>query len=113
MDVLYCLKLKPAKRWYVGITPDWRWEIRHEEHTSGKGAQWVRRHGVDKVAWKKLVPSNDARRLEDIEVCNILRVHGINAARGGLFNLRADCNGMPSWIVRPYLDHASEILAAS
>ena len=84
MDYLYCLKLKPPKRWYVGITPEWRWKARHEEHTSGRGAQWVRRHGVDGVAWKKLVPSAEARRLEDIAVCDILRKHGINAARGGV-----------------------------
>ena len=113
MDYLYCLKLKPENRWYVGITPEWRWEARHEEHASGNGAQWVRRHGYEKVVWKKLVPSNEARKLEDIEVCNILRKHGLNAARGGLFNLRNDCTEMPSWIVRPYFEHASEIMDAT
>ena len=40
MDYLYCLKLKPTERWYVGITPEWRWKTRE-----------FRSRGFDQPLW--------------------------------------------------------------
>ena len=109
MFVLYCLKCCPG-RWYVGYTPQWRWPERREEHFSGAGSQWCRRHGVEAVVWTKLVVAEkEARRLEDVECAEILAQHGWNACRGGLFNLRADVTSCPPWIVRAYLNRKSEI----
>ena len=110
---LYCLKCKTPGRYYVGTTELWRWALRHEEHVSGNGAKWTQRHGVERVMWKRIVPSKDARRLEDEECAALCARFGINGCRGGLFNLRSDVPDLPQWIVRPYLDRADEIRAAS
>jgi len=71
---------------------------------------WCRRHGVESVVWTKLIEKEpEARRQEDIECAAILAKHGWNACRGGLFNLRADVNCCPPWIVMAYLRRRSEI----
>lgn len=113
MKILYCLKCKTPDRYYVGITEVWRWEARHREHISGEGAQWTQKHGVDKVMWKRTVPSKDARRLEDEECALLCCQYGMNGCRGGLFNIRSDVAELPRWIVRPYFERRAEIMAAS
>ena len=113
MKLLYCLKCKTAGRYYVGTTEVWRWNERHKEHTSAQGALWTRKHGVEKVMWKRIVSNKDARRLEDEACALICCRYGINGCRGGLFNLRSDVRDIPSWIVRPYFERAEEIRAAS
>ena len=113
MKLLYCLKCVTPGRYYVGYTEVWRWDKRHREHTSGRGALWTRKHGVEKVMWKRLVSDKDARRLEDEECAKLCCKYGINGCRGGLFNICADVPGIPRWIVRPYFERATAILEAT
>ena len=84
------------------------------EHFSGDGSMWCKRHGVESLVWSKdFVSESFCRQQEDVECANILRKHGWNACRGGLFNLAKDVCVMPSWIVRPYFEHKNEIDEAS
>ena len=63
--------------------------------------------------WKRIVPDQDAKRLEDLECALLCCIYGINGCRGGLFNMRNDVDGLPDWIVRPYFERAEDIMAAS
>ena len=107
---LYCLELLGKNRYYVGYTPAYRFKARMKEHFSGDGSQWCKRHSPKRIVWvKQVAKENEARRQEDVECAEILSNFGWNACRGGLFNLAADVDAMPSWIVRPYFERKVEI----
>ena len=113
MPCLYCLKLKPPKRFYVGQTPVGRFETRLDEHKYYGGAKWTTRHGVDNVLWKKYVSEAEVKYLEDLECAKIMAQHGINSCRGGLFNIAKDVERIPVWARPVYVERAAQIMAAS
>ena len=112
MRTLYCLQCE-HDRFYIGETPDGRFETRLYEHMYKRGAKWTTRHKPINVMWTKDVADVDVGRLEDEECCAIMRKFGLNSCRGGLFNIGKDVHTLPWWAGALYKEHKVEILSAS
>ena len=112
MRTLYCLSCEEG-RFYVGQTPQGRFETRLSEHKFHNGAKWTTRFKPLTVLWTRAVPDNKVEYEEDVECCGIMRKHGINSCRGGLFNIGRDVRTIPFWAQPMYKAAESEIMAAS
>ena len=108
---LYCLKLEGG-RFYVGQTPKGRFATRLREHERYNGAKWTSRFKPKEVLWTRTVDVSDVKHAEDAACCDIMRRHGINSCRGGLFNIGSDVREMPWWAQPIYRQYEKEILRA-
>ena len=101
--VVYLLLLEKNK-YYVGMTPHWRLEIREEEHFSGHGSKWTRRYPPIKLldVWE-FPDKESAHKFEIAKTEEYLHNHGIDSTRGGLCNYGTE-GGYTFW-VRPHLQH--------
>ena len=109
---LYCLKLVGG-RFYVGQTPVGRFKRRLYEHRFLKGALWTSRFPVVDVVWTRTVSENFIQEEEDKACCFIMRLRGINACRGGLFNIARDVRKLPKWVQPVYRVYEHEIMKAT
>ena len=112
MKTLYCLECE-EERFYVGQTPEGRFETRLYEHKFRNGAKWTSKYKPIRVLWTRTVWEAEVDALEDEECCRIMRARGLNSCRGGMFNIGRDVRDMPHWAQPIYKRYKTEILAAS
>ena len=112
MRTLYCLECGPG-RFYVGQTPQGRFQARLREHKHSNGAKWTTAHKPTGVLWTRRVGEDEVEAAEDRACCMVMRLHGLNSCRGGLFNIGRDVREMPGWAQPIYKRFETEILAAS
>jgi predicted GIY-YIG superfamily endonuclease len=99
--VVYLLLLKNNK-YYVGMTPYWRLEIREKEHFAGRGSKWTRRYPPIELLEVWEFPNKDtAHKFEIKKTEEYLHLHGIDSCRGGVCNYGRE-GGYNYW-VRPHL----------
>ena len=100
MFVVYILFLK-QNRLYVGQTKRWRLQDRWEEHRNPNfcAARWTTKHKpISKGAVFECVTLEDAKKLEHEIVEYLMKQFGLDAVRGGRFNMPTE--GEDWWVPR-------------
>jgi len=80
MKTLYTLRLKQGK-YYVGTTRNF--ELRLDQHQTGRGAEWTKKYKVIGVLNKEEVSSKYSAAEETKQTFRIMLKYGLNNVRGG------------------------------
>lgn len=86
MKTLYVLRLAHGK-WYVGTTGQSA-GARRAAHERGAGSAWTRAHRVIGMVHTQTVPRETAGILETAKTIELMRLHGVDAVRGGSYSAR-------------------------
>ena len=87
---VYILMLEHNKL-YVGMTPDFRIEVRYDEHCSNNpklGSRWTKKHRpIAKIWMKQNMSWDEAHKLEQEMVILMMKTFGLDSVRGGKWNM--------------------------
>lgn len=83
MTTLYVLRLTHGK-WYVGTTMQSP-RARLAAHERGAGSAWTRAHRVLEMVHTRTVPTETAGISETAKTIELMRLHGVDAVRGGSY----------------------------
>ena len=101
--VVYLLQLIQNK-YYVGVTPKHRLEVREKEHQQGGGSKWTTRYPpIQLIDTWEFPTKKQAERFENEKTEEYLHLYGIDSTRGGKCNYGQEGN-YHFW-VRPHLQH--------
>ena len=79
---LYVAKCKSPEKYYVGTTSRLPYE-RYEEHASGKGSRWTKRHGFEGFLICEEIEPSHGNALESDMTKYMMAMHGWANVRGG------------------------------